>query len=99
MSCIWSFLEVINRMFLNVTVNVIVNAIDILGVLNGFHKLLEAFENRAISASFVADISFPDASSPVSRTTLKPLILSGVSGILGGQKRLLNVILNVIGRL
>ena len=35
MSCIWSFLEVINRMFLNVTVNVIVNAIDILGVLNG----------------------------------------------------------------
>ena len=40
MSCIWSFLEVINRMFLNV----IVNAIDILGVLNGFHKLLEAFE-------------------------------------------------------
>jgi hypothetical protein len=31
-------------MFLNVIVNAIVNAIDILGVLNGFHKLLEAFE-------------------------------------------------------
>ena len=44
MSCIWSFLEVITRMFLNVTVNVIVNAIDLLGVINGSHKLLEAFE-------------------------------------------------------
>ena len=42
MSCIWSFLEVINRMFLNVTVNVIVNAIDILGVLKWFSQIVRS---------------------------------------------------------
>ncbi len=75
---------------LSVNLNVIVNVIGIfhgLSLLTGIYQtpckmeLFEAFIGQNLPILW--------GSSPVSRTNPKPLILSGVSGILGGPKKAL----------